>query len=211
MGGPHLLCRAPSSRATANGRCPPASWKTRDHRRRALRETREEANARVELGAMFTLLSVPHISQVHVIYRARLLDLEFARARRRWMSRCSARRRSVGRHRFRTIAITLSHYLPTAGPAVSASIRVTSNPARLQSPLASKITGRLTEKLRPRSGSGISVRGVASRIMLSAAASSASSPLECASHATGSAPAACSTRTSAVPPMPASSAARGSA
>jgi ADP-ribose pyrophosphatase YjhB (NUDIX family) len=44
----------------------------------ALRETREEACANIELGGMYTLISVPHISQVHVIYRARLLDLDFA-------------------------------------------------------------------------------------------------------------------------------------
>jgi ADP-ribose pyrophosphatase YjhB (NUDIX family) len=44
----------------------------------ALRETREEACANIELGAMYTMISVPHISQVHVIYRARLLDLDFA-------------------------------------------------------------------------------------------------------------------------------------
>lgn len=44
----------------------------------AERETREEACARVELGEMFSMISVPHISQVHVIYRARLLDLDFS-------------------------------------------------------------------------------------------------------------------------------------
>jgi len=44
----------------------------------ALRETLEEANARIELGDMFTLISVPHISQVHVVFRARLLDLDFS-------------------------------------------------------------------------------------------------------------------------------------
>jgi ADP-ribose pyrophosphatase YjhB (NUDIX family) len=44
----------------------------------ALRETREEACANIELGAMYTMISVPHISQVHVIYWARLLDLDFA-------------------------------------------------------------------------------------------------------------------------------------
>jgi ADP-ribose pyrophosphatase YjhB (NUDIX family) len=44
----------------------------------ALRETAEEANARIELGEMYTMISVPHISQVHVIYRARLLDLDFS-------------------------------------------------------------------------------------------------------------------------------------
>lgn len=44
----------------------------------ALRETREEACTHVELDAMYTMISVPHISQVHVIFRARLLDLDFA-------------------------------------------------------------------------------------------------------------------------------------
>lgn len=43
----------------------------------AARETLEEACARVELGDMYTLIDVPHISQVHIIYRARLLDLDF--------------------------------------------------------------------------------------------------------------------------------------
>jgi len=44
----------------------------------ALRETLEEAKARVELGAVFSLLSVPRVDQVHVFYRARLLDRDFA-------------------------------------------------------------------------------------------------------------------------------------
>ena len=44
----------------------------------ALRETTEEAKARVELGELFSLLSVPHVGQVHLFYRARLLDRDFA-------------------------------------------------------------------------------------------------------------------------------------
>lgn len=43
----------------------------------AARETLEEACARIEVGELYTLIDVPHISQVHIIYRARLLDLEF--------------------------------------------------------------------------------------------------------------------------------------
>jgi ADP-ribose pyrophosphatase YjhB (NUDIX family) len=43
----------------------------------AMRETYEEALARVELHPLFTLLSVPHVNQVHLFYRARLLDLDF--------------------------------------------------------------------------------------------------------------------------------------
>lgn len=44
----------------------------------AARETLEEACARIEVGEMFSLINVPHISQVHILYRARLLDLDFA-------------------------------------------------------------------------------------------------------------------------------------
>ena len=43
----------------------------------ALRETREEANANVELGDLYSLYSLPHISQVYLMYRSRLLDLNF--------------------------------------------------------------------------------------------------------------------------------------
>lgn len=44
----------------------------------AARETLEEACARIEVGEMFSLINVPHINQVHILYRARLLDLGFA-------------------------------------------------------------------------------------------------------------------------------------
>jgi len=43
----------------------------------ALRETVEEAGARIELGEPFSLISVPRVNQVHLFYRARLLDLDF--------------------------------------------------------------------------------------------------------------------------------------
>ena len=43
----------------------------------ALRETLEEANARVEIGELYTVISLPHISQVYMMFRARLLDLDF--------------------------------------------------------------------------------------------------------------------------------------
>jgi ADP-ribose pyrophosphatase YjhB (NUDIX family) len=77
----------------------------------ALRETMEESGAHIELGEMYTVISVPHISQVHVIYRARLLDLEFAPG-------CETL--EVGMFdepdipwseiAFRTISLTLRHY-----------------------------------------------------------------------------------------------------
>ena len=43
----------------------------------ASRETLDEANARIEITGLYTLLSVPHVNQVHIFYRARLLDLDF--------------------------------------------------------------------------------------------------------------------------------------
>ena len=43
----------------------------------AVRETLEEARARVEIGSLYTMISLPQISQVYVMFRARLLDLEF--------------------------------------------------------------------------------------------------------------------------------------
>ena len=42
----------------------------------AIRETLEEAGARVEITALFTLLNVPHVEQVHFFYLANLLDAD---------------------------------------------------------------------------------------------------------------------------------------
>ena len=44
----------------------------------ALRETFEEACARIAIDELFSLVNVPHISQVHLFYRGRLLDTDFA-------------------------------------------------------------------------------------------------------------------------------------
>jgi ADP-ribose pyrophosphatase YjhB (NUDIX family) len=44
----------------------------------AIRETLEEAGARVDIGDLYTLINVPNINQVHLMYRARLLDLDFS-------------------------------------------------------------------------------------------------------------------------------------
>jgi len=43
----------------------------------AARETAEEAGARVEVGELYTVISLPQINQVYVMFRARLLDLGF--------------------------------------------------------------------------------------------------------------------------------------
>jgi ADP-ribose pyrophosphatase YjhB (NUDIX family) len=43
----------------------------------AVRETLEEAHARVAIGDLYTMISLPQISQIYVMFRARLLDLDF--------------------------------------------------------------------------------------------------------------------------------------
>ncbi|MDD2915527.1 MAG: NUDIX hydrolase [Gallionella sp.] len=44
----------------------------------AIRETAEEANARIEIGDPYSMYSLPHINQVHILFRARLMDLDFS-------------------------------------------------------------------------------------------------------------------------------------
>lgn len=44
----------------------------------ALRETKEESGSNVELQELFSMLNVPHVNQVHLFYRAKLLDLNYS-------------------------------------------------------------------------------------------------------------------------------------
>lgn len=44
----------------------------------AARETLEEACARVEIGKLYTMINLPDINQVYLVFRARLLDLDYA-------------------------------------------------------------------------------------------------------------------------------------
>lgn len=44
----------------------------------AARETLEEAGARVEVLDLYSMFSLPDIDQVYLLFRARLLDLDFA-------------------------------------------------------------------------------------------------------------------------------------
>jgi ADP-ribose pyrophosphatase YjhB (NUDIX family) len=44
----------------------------------AQRETLEEANARVDIIGLYALFNIPHINQVYMLFRARLLDLDFS-------------------------------------------------------------------------------------------------------------------------------------
>lgn len=77
----------------------------------ALRETREEACARIELDGLYSLIGVPHISQVHAIYRARLLDLDFA-AGEESLEVALFREQDIPWQdiAFRTITMTLRHF-----------------------------------------------------------------------------------------------------
>ncbi len=43
----------------------------------AIRETWEEAEAKVNLDGLYTMIDVPHIGQVHIFYRATVLNGAF--------------------------------------------------------------------------------------------------------------------------------------
>lgn len=43
----------------------------------ALRESHEEANANLEIKSIYSVISLPHINQIYVLYRAELLDLDY--------------------------------------------------------------------------------------------------------------------------------------
>jgi ADP-ribose pyrophosphatase YjhB (NUDIX family) len=77
----------------------------------AARETLEEACARIEVGELYTLIDVPHISQVHMIYRARLLDLDF-RPGEESLDVALFREEQIPWEQiaFRSIALTLRHF-----------------------------------------------------------------------------------------------------
>ena len=77
----------------------------------AIRETLEEANARIELNGLYTMLSVPHANQVHIFYRARLLDLDFGPGTES-LEVALFREDEIPWHdlAFRTITTTLEHF-----------------------------------------------------------------------------------------------------
>ena len=77
----------------------------------ALRETLEEAGARVELAAAFSMISVPYVNQVHLFYRARLLDLEFKPGDESLEVALFEESRLPWKEiAFRTVALTLKHW-----------------------------------------------------------------------------------------------------
>lgn len=99
----------------------------------AARETLEEACAQIELGAMYTLISVPHINQVHAIYRARLLNLDFSPGIETLeVALLDEHEIPWDEIAFRTIALTLRHYYADRKSGLfgfhTAEIRAAGNP-----------------------------------------------------------------------------------
>lgn len=77
----------------------------------AARETLEEAGARVELIAAFSMISVPYVNQVHVFYRARLLDLDFKPGEESLEVALFEEARVPWKDiAFRTVGLTLKHW-----------------------------------------------------------------------------------------------------
>ncbi len=77
----------------------------------AERETAEEARARIETGELFSLINIPHINQVHLFYRARLLDLDFAPGAESTEVALLDEARVPWRElAFRSVTMTLEHY-----------------------------------------------------------------------------------------------------
>lgn len=77
----------------------------------AKRETLEEANANVEVGDLFALYNIPHINQVYMLFRARLLDLGFhAGAETLELRLCSDTDVPWDDIAFATVRNTLTHY-----------------------------------------------------------------------------------------------------
>ena len=82
----------------------------------ALRETLEEAGTAVQLGAPFTLLSIPRVNQVHLFYLARLDALDFKPGEETLevalFDEAGIPWREIA---FRTVAATLRHWFADRG------------------------------------------------------------------------------------------------
>lgn len=77
----------------------------------ALRETEEEAGARIELQGLFTVLNVVRVGQVHLYYRARMLDTSLSPGPETIEARLFTEAEIPwDRLAFRTVRKTLEHY-----------------------------------------------------------------------------------------------------
>jgi ADP-ribose pyrophosphatase YjhB (NUDIX family) len=77
----------------------------------ATRETLEEADARVELGDLYTVINLPQIGQIYMMFLSRLLDLDFGPGPESLEVRLFAEHEIPWeRIAFRTIGRTLRNY-----------------------------------------------------------------------------------------------------
>jgi ADP-ribose pyrophosphatase YjhB (NUDIX family) len=77
----------------------------------AIRETVEEAGANIELQALFTLLNVVRVGQIHFYYRARMLDTTLAPGPETIEARLFREDEIPWDElAFRTVRLTLEHY-----------------------------------------------------------------------------------------------------
>src|SRR5512146_2507988 len=77
----------------------------------AVRETLEEANAQVEIGALYALYNIPHINQVYILFRARLLNSDFRAGAETLEARLFEERELPwDQLAFATVRNTLTHY-----------------------------------------------------------------------------------------------------
>ncbi|MDR2926527.1 MAG: NUDIX hydrolase [Azoarcus sp.] len=107
-----LLCRRAIEPRHGKWTLPAGFMETRETTAEAaIRETQEEACARVEAGEMFTLIDVPAISQVHIFYRAKLLDADF-RPGEESLETAIFSEADIpwDEIAFRTVSVTLRHY-----------------------------------------------------------------------------------------------------
>ena len=77
----------------------------------ALRETDEEAGARLQLEGLFSVLNVVRVAQLHLFYRARLLDCDFAPGPETIEARLFTQDEVPWQQiAFRTVGATLQHW-----------------------------------------------------------------------------------------------------
>jgi ADP-ribose pyrophosphatase YjhB (NUDIX family) len=77
----------------------------------AQRETLEEANARVEVDAFYALYNLPHINQIYMLFRGRLLDEDFGPGAETLETRlCDESEVPWSELAFATVRNTLIHY-----------------------------------------------------------------------------------------------------
>lgn len=78
----------------------------------AIRETLEEAGAQIAIDAPFAMINIPHISQVHLFYRGRLLGPAFsAGVESLEVALISAGEIPWDTLAFRSVRFCLEHYL----------------------------------------------------------------------------------------------------